>query len=173
MPCVFSCKRRYSGLRQVYKMQDADQSNRLYNCALCRCQVVICRECDHGNRYCKECGPKARRRNMADNARRYQKTAQGRRNHADRQRRYRERKHQEMRNVTHQGPTYPQVSAKTKPSSEIPIASDKRQLPTPSTRTYCCHYCLSNNSKFMRNDFLRYSKSSRKLRISPVVQAPP
>ena len=37
-------------------------SARLFNCARCRCQVVICSHCDRGNIYCgKRCSQTARR----------------------------------------------------------------------------------------------------------------
>ena len=60
---------------------------RKYGCLKCNSLVIICRHCDHGNRYCKQCAPimylKSRRRANA----RYQKTYQGRINHAARQKR--------------------------------------------------------------------------------------
>ena len=69
-------------------MQD---SSRMYGCLKCNSPTIICRHCDRGNRYCKQCAPvmylKARRRAN----KRYQNTYQGRINHAARQKRYRER----------------------------------------------------------------------------------
>ena len=74
-------------------------SSRLYGCFSCNSPIIICRHCDRGNRYCKQCAPvmylKARRRAN----KRYQSTYRGRINHAVRQKRYRERQKQK---VTHQ-----------------------------------------------------------------------
>ena len=65
---------------------------RLFLCALCHCQVVLCRRCDHGNIYCSPgCGAEARRRSLRRAGRRYQDSRRGRHKHAERQRRYRER----------------------------------------------------------------------------------
>ena len=65
---------------------------RLFTCALCRCQVVLCRRCDHGNIYCSQrCSGRARRRSVRLAGRRYQDSRRGRHKHAERQRRYRER----------------------------------------------------------------------------------
>ena len=74
-------------------------SPRQYGCLKCNRPTVICRHCDRGNRYCKQCAPimylKARRRAKQ----KYQKTYQGRINHAARQKRYRNRL---KKKVTHQ-----------------------------------------------------------------------
>jgi len=40
-------------------------SARLFNCARCQSQVVICSQCDRGNRYCgRACARVARRQSM-------------------------------------------------------------------------------------------------------------
>jgi len=66
---------------------------RLFNCASCRRQVVLCRRCDHGNVYCsRDCGERARRDAQRLAGRRYQDSRRGRHKHAQRQRRYRERR---------------------------------------------------------------------------------
>ena len=42
-------------------------SARLFNCARCRCQVVICSHCDRGNIYCgKRCSETARRQSQRE-----------------------------------------------------------------------------------------------------------
>jgi hypothetical protein len=74
-------------------------SARIFICARCRRQVVICSHCDRGNRYCgPSCAHSARRHPQREAAQRYQRTRRGRFAHAARQRRYRQRA-----NVTHQG----------------------------------------------------------------------
>ena len=66
---------------------------RLFNCASCRRQVVLCRRCDHGNIYCsRNCSGPARRRSVRLAGQRYQSSRRGRHKHAQRQRRYRERR---------------------------------------------------------------------------------
>jgi hypothetical protein len=64
---------------------------RLYNCARCHCQVVICRHCDHGNVYCRSCAPVAGRESHCRADAEYQKTDRGKQNHKARQQRYLEK----------------------------------------------------------------------------------
>jgi len=88
-------------------------SARLFNCARCRCQVVICSHCDRGNIYCgKRCSEAARRQSQREAGRRYQKTRRGGFAHAERQRRYRQRRRAK---VTHQG-SPPDVADETLPA---------------------------------------------------------
>ena len=66
---------------------------RLFNCASCHQQVVLCRHCDHGNIYCsRSCSDRVRRRSQRHAGQRYQNSRRGRHKHAERQRRYRERR---------------------------------------------------------------------------------
>ncbi len=66
---------------------------RLFNCASCHRQVVLCRRCDHGNIYCsRSCGETARQHSQRLAGRRYQNSRRGRHKHARRQRHYRERR---------------------------------------------------------------------------------
>lgn len=79
---------------------------RLFLCADpdCRTQVLICRDCDRGHRYCADCAPDARRRSLHQAGRRYQASRRGRINHAERSRRYRARRCGTPQNkVTHHG----------------------------------------------------------------------
>ena len=64
---------------------------RIFNCKRCHQEVVICRFCDHGNRYCQPCAPLARAENHCRSEARYQKTEAGRLNHKVRQECYRAR----------------------------------------------------------------------------------
>ena len=80
--------------RLVIRMGNAA---RLFSCASCRRQVVLCRRCDHGNIYCsRSCSDRARRRSMRLAGQRYQNSRRGRHKHAERQRRYRERRRHPM-----------------------------------------------------------------------------
>ncbi len=74
-------------------------SARLYTCVRCRCQVLICRRCDRGQRYCtRGCAREARQHRQREAAARYAASPHGRLQHAARERRYRAR----LRNkVTH------------------------------------------------------------------------
>ena len=78
----------------------AAASARLFMCAECRAQALICSCCDRGQIYCAgDCAARARRRTRRDAGRRYQTSRRGRLAHAERSRRYRVR----CKNVTHHG----------------------------------------------------------------------
>jgi len=73
---------------------------RLFSCARCRKQVLICRFCDRGNIYCSvACSRRSRQESVRRASRRYQRNPFGARNHARRQQAYRDR----QKKVTHQG----------------------------------------------------------------------
>jgi hypothetical protein len=127
-------------------------SARLFNCARCRCQVVICSHCDRGNIYCgKRCSETARLHSQREAGRRYQRTRRGGFAHAARQRRYRQRR---TAKVTHQG-SPPDVADETLPAesrtsarrSEEPVA-----VPAAGIR---CQLCGRVCSHFLRQSFLR------------------
>lgn len=76
-----------------------EHSARIFNCARCHRQVIICSCCDHGNIYCSyKCSLLSRQESLRAAGKRYQNTYQGKTNHARRQRRYRD---QEKKKVTH------------------------------------------------------------------------
>lgn len=82
-----------------------EPTGRLYLCARCYAQVVICSACDRGQIYCgAQCSGAARRERQREAGRRYQQSRQGRHAHAGRSRRYRQRGEQI---VTHQGSATP------------------------------------------------------------------
>ncbi len=75
-------------------------SARLFMCAECHAQALICSCCDRGQIYCAgDCAARARRRTRRDAGRRYQTSRRGRLAHAEPTRRYRVR----CKNVTHHG----------------------------------------------------------------------
>ena len=84
---------------------------RLFYCALCDTQVIICSKCDRGNIYCgDECARLARLESSRAAGKRYQESYKGRLNHAARQQQYRQRQQKKMaeknikiKKVTHQG----------------------------------------------------------------------
>ena len=76
------------------------RSARLFLCAGCRTQSLICSCCDRGQIYCAgDCAARARRHALRAAGRRYQTSRPGRLAHADRTRRYRAR----GKKVTHHG----------------------------------------------------------------------
>jgi hypothetical protein len=65
---------------------------RLRPCVLCHALFVICRSCDHGQRYCQGwCRFWAWREHRRQANRRHQRSPEGRADHRDRQRAYRKR----------------------------------------------------------------------------------
>ena len=63
---------------------------RPFNCCLCRRQVVLCRSCDRGHRYCsKSCSEQGRRERRRESNRRHAVSERGRENNRRRQQRHR------------------------------------------------------------------------------------
>lgn len=126
-----------------------EKTARLFNCARCHRQVIICSDCDRGNIYCGlQCSQPARKGSVIAAGRRYQTSFRGRLKHAERQRRYQERQKEKM---THQG------------SSDLP---DRDLLPPETTEMdkhpassasdgIRCHFCRKVCSKLLRVRFLR------------------
>ncbi len=129
-----------------------DASARLYNCARCHRQVVICSHCDRGQRYCAGgCAPAARAESIRAAGQRYQNSRRGRHCHAERQRRYRRRQSEK---VTHQG----------SPMAEGDVSLPERPPGMSSTpgigiisavKTMICHFCARLCSVFVRQGFKR------------------
>lgn len=91
---------------------DMDRSARLFLCARCRDQVLLCSHCDRGQQYCsRACSSASRRERRREAAERYQSSQRGRRRHAARTACWRRRRrslHQraaleDTNKVTHQG----------------------------------------------------------------------
>ena len=114
---------------------------RLYQCALCHIQTIICAWCDRGNIYCSEgCSTSARSASCRASNRRYQNTFKGRQKHAARQSSYRIR----QKKVTDQGSPSPLTN------DLLPKATDER-IKLPSH----CHFCGRACDVFVRCRFLR------------------
>jgi len=124
-----------------------ENSVRLYQCARCHCQVVICSYCDRGNIYCANgCARLARGDSLKAAGKRYQQSRRGRFSHAERQRRYRSRRNK----VTHQGspasaPNVPLVTRSTAPAPAVVI----------EVKDIRCHFCKRLCSRSLRLSFLR------------------
>lgn len=128
-----------------------DTVARLFLCAGCRAQVLICSCCDYGHSYCSTaCSQSARRQSVLDAGRRYQTGRNGRFNHAKRMRRYRAKKEK----VTHHGSLPPPGNALLISDS---AANAAPALPAGKASTmpaWHCHFCRGACSAFVRTRFL-------------------
>jgi len=134
---------------------------RLFNCARCACQVVICSHCDRGQIYCAgACAHQARIGSLHQAGQRYQSSRQGQLKHAARQARYRERQQQK---VTHQGSLT--SSGHDSLAQQLKwlfkdIASSTVRSDSTNEGELRCHFCHQSCSSFVRWVFLsRYSSS--------------
>ena len=119
---------------------------RLFNCAHCQSQVVICSYCDRGNIYCgPRCSQHARALNHRIANQKYQKTIRGRQKHAERQRRYRQR---QTKKVTDQGSPY------LPPNDLLPVEPNEGK--SGQSEPILCHFCGEVVSSFLRNGYLRH-----------------
>jgi hypothetical protein len=135
-------------------MQSA--SARVFNCARCHCQVVICSHCDRGNIYCGGgCSKSARRQSLHAAGGRYQRSRRGRVLHAERQRHYRRRRAQK---VTHQG-SPPLFAGETLPAEASASARWFAPAPTPLADGIRCSRCGRACSSFLRQSWLRRSRA--------------
>ena len=125
---------------------------RLYHCARCRCQVVICRRCDRGNIYCFDgCADQARTESQRLAGQRYQSSLPGRHKHADRQRHYRQRL---KAKVTHQGS--PPIPADDVLPLELKRCGRAGDSPVATPEGVIrCHPCGQICSSFVRLTVLR------------------
>lgn len=134
---------------------------RLFNCARCACQVVICSHCDRGQIYCAgACAQQARLGSLQQAGQRYQASRQGQLNHAARQAHYRERQQQK---VTHQGSAprsrHDSLVQQLKWLFQEVASSTIRPDPTNEGELRC-HFCHQSCSSFVRWVFLsRYSST--------------
>jgi hypothetical protein len=127
-------------------------SARLYHCARCHAQVILCRRCDRGNVYCANgCAFQARTLSQRRAACRYRSTRRGRLRNAERQHRFRARQQQK---VTHQG---------SPPQFELALLcltlnrqAMRQELTHGRSETALhCHVCHRVCDPFLRRDFLR------------------
>ena len=127
-----------------------ETSARLFNCARCSRQVIICSYCDRSNIYCcPECSQLARKKSLRDAGKRYQSSLKGRHKHADRQRRYRQRLAKKVKIVTHH--TSPILSD----NDLLPQPCEqKKRLIQPVIKTIYCYFCGDCCPPFLRFRFL-------------------
>lgn len=142
---------------------------RIFLCACCRVQVLVCSHCDRGQIYCPDqCAAATRQVLQRAAGRRYQQSRAGRFKHAARMRRWRERRCAVAQIVTHQGSqnaplnvvlsviATPQKNATTEPhTTDAPLlAITKVPAPTP----WRCHWCCTNCVAHVRLGFLRHHR---------------
>ena len=158
----------------------ADRPARLFVCAGCRAQVVLCSRCDRGQRYCQRaCAERARRSKQREAGQRYQCSPMGRLKHAARQRCLRRRRRQASapgagmlwRSVTHQGSlpagcdavlpacAHDSVEPHPAPAASEDAASAWSPLvpagATPAPQRLRCTRCAAALSPWLRQGFLR------------------
>lgn len=136
-----------------------DVSARLFHCARCHCQVILCRRCDRGHVYCASgCAQQARQDSLRRAGARYRVSRRARLHNALRQRRFRAR----QQKVTHHG------SAPLPPPAVL-VVNQRRpdrgahNAPPPSAVGIFCHRCGGRCSPFLRRDFLRSAAPRRTL----------
>lgn len=137
-------------------------SSRLYQCGRCHAQVIVCRRCDRGQRYCaKGCSQAARKESLQRAGKAYQATRIGRVNNAARQCRFRQRQKQKEEKVTHQRSFKNLLCDLLQNKPEGP---EKASLqPGLSTILYC-HHCGAECGHFLRSHFLHSNRFNRVLR---------
>ena len=125
---------------------------RMFHCARCHCQVIVCRYCDRGNVYCANgCADHARSTSLRRAAKRYRSTRPGRHSNADRQRRFRARQKQK---VTHQG-CPPVIRLALLQSALNARKRDQEDARDCTETAIYCHFCQRECSLFLRPGFLR------------------
>jgi len=92
-----------------WRLQVIPQDCRIFSCGRCHRNVVICRQCDRGNRYCPPCAPLARAEKQRAAGALYQKTEAGRLNHKARQEHYRGRQAEKATPLRDWGKEAPQI----------------------------------------------------------------
>ena len=163
-----------------------DRPARLYLCARCRVQVILCSRCDRGNRYCgRQCRRQARAEARRQAALRYQRSRRGRVCHAQRSRRWRQRRAERgaacsagvgAHNVTHQGSQPGVVSAPlqawTHDITTVDVAGTAADITAPSApqgpdiaapaNCWACCRCGARQPAALRQGFLRHSLQGRR-----------
>ena len=146
-----------------------ENTARLFNCARCPCQVMICSRCDRGNIYCHpRCAQQARRESLRAAGQRYQRSRRGRFTHAERQRRYRAHR----KKVTHQGSPSPAAGDSLRSDSEGAVVPTNPATVERGAEGIRCAFCAARCSGYVRLDFLRRRPSAGSQTI-PDTHPPP
>jgi len=128
-------------------------SSRLYHCCRCHAQVIICRRCDRGQRYCTSgCSQVARQDSLKRANKKYQASRKGRFNNAARQQRFRQRQKQK---VTHQCSLQIPRHAVLQNKAIWPKKVQKLRVTRISLH---CDHCGTLCGPFLRSDYLKNSQ---------------
>jgi hypothetical protein len=128
------------------------ETGRMYLCARCCAQVVLCSRCDRGQIYCgRDCAEQARGTAQRAAGRRYQASRPGRFAHAARARQYRMR----CKIVTHQGSPVPPAGDLLRSEAAVPLTEVVGDpVAVEPTRWRCCR-CGTPCAEQVRIGFLR------------------
>jgi hypothetical protein len=148
-----------SCLRRVCDSGQAEpDSGRLFLCAGCRSQAIICSCCDRGQIYCNHgCASRARQRTLRAAGRRYERSQRGRQMHAARMGRYRARR--EI--VTHHGSPPPPADDLLPPDALTTTRDDASPADGPRPSVPHCHWCGRGCLPLLRQGFLRRRRRHR------------
>lgn len=126
------------------------QSARLFQCALCHRQTLICSHCDRCHRYCSPaCSAKARRKSLQRANRKYACSRKGRFNNAQRQK------------VTDQGsPPIPRPVSLRPWVSTLVLHAFFPAVTRSLSRL--CPFCFRQISPFVRSRFLHQQTKHRR-----------
>ena len=151
----------------------ADQTARFFLCARCHEQVLVCRRCDRGQRYCaRACSSTSRQTLQRQAAGRYQHSRTGRFKHALRTRRWRARQVEQAKIVTHQGSHCPPCDALLPAAQPCAVAAQPCTTTTTTTiaatatadvlpNAWRCHWCCTPSPVLVRQGFLRHGRIPR------------
>ena len=157
-----------------------EQTGRLFLCARCQAQVLVCSQCDRGQRYCADgCANITRLSLQREAGARYQQSRAGRHKHAARMHQWRLRRAALAKIVTHHSSQATPADA-VLPANESPTAispDSQPQSPCSSIASesiafsaiantqismtaplWRCHWCQSPCPALVRQGFLRHSR---------------
>lgn len=163
-----------------------EQTGRLFLCARCQAQVLVCSPCDRGQRYCASgCADITRSNRQREAGQRYQQSRAGRHKHAARMHQWRKRRAACAKIVTHHGSQVPPADAVLVGNELTPAIPPDSQPPSPCSPIasqsmapcatavtvnphssllaplWRCHWCQSLCPALVRQGFLRHSRGWR------------
>jgi hypothetical protein len=147
----------YEAFCPLLLLRGLEESHRIFNCAKCSRQVIICRACDRGDIYCSDlCAREQRTRSLSEAGKRYQGSFEGRRHHAARQAKYRERHSASEEKVTHHGSTAtPECGSTNIVTTAAPVSDAAQLCQRISGPVLLCHKCKLPCGALTRRDFWR------------------
>jgi len=153
----------HSRLQQERAMQAAALiSGRTLRCAFCHTEVLVCVDCDRGQRYCSaECRKQVRLASQRRASRIYQSSRAGRCHHARRQQRLRARQRIRQQEQEQEQELIAKNSDSSGPSQEahaddlLPPRLNVRPAALPkTTSTWHCHWCARPVASVVRRNWL-------------------